>query len=1302
MTYRTAARITVLFGSLLVMLAVTSSPAFAQSAWWHLSSSDAPATLQSGSAKDEVQKLAVNATGGEVTVIEPLSLEEEEHGTGSTKFSAFAYNATHQEAQAALEEIYGAGNVRVTGGPVGKPAAVTELEPYEVTFVGELADRKLKPMNTALNLFGLEGEATVSELTQGASDGFIVLTAVNVGDGNVNPAVRPVEVSDVLPPGLKAVEVEGSAGDTFGGPGFSPTDTPLECSVVPVSCTYTGKSGTTLMAELPPYIPIEVRIGVLVLPGAKLGSEEVNTASIGGGESSVCKAVAEPVSSCQRVSSGAVAGVSISRPVTVGTQEAPFGVASYEMSPEEEGGALDTQAGSHPFQLTTTLALNQKLQRMPREAGAVPEVKPVALAKDLRFKLPPGLIGNPTPFPRCSLADFLSEKGQQGLSAENQCSPQTVVGVARITINVDTPLIRNGSFVVPLFNVEPAIGEPARFGFLGPGAPVLLNTSVRTGGDYGVTVSVMNITQTVEFVSSEVIFWGTPGDVRHNGMRGWGCLGAAVGRGVTGGNVTCNAFEEAHPPPLLALPTSCAAPLQTSVEADSWKERGVFQSYPTTEPLPALDGCNQLQFKPEVHVTPDGTAASTPTGLNVDIHVPQDLVLNPTGLAESNVKDISVALPPGVAVNPAGGDGLQACSEGQVGFTGAGPAESTESMRFTDAITEPFCPDASKIGTVTIHSPLIPNPVRGAVYLATQNENPFGSLIALYLVAEDPVSGFVFKSVGETHLSASGQVIGTFKNNPQLPFEDAELHFFGGERAPLTSPAHCGAYTTNATLTPWSGNAAATASSTFSVNSGPNGSPCPDASLPFSPSLTGGTTNINAGSFSPLTTTIGRADGNQDIQSVQLHMPDGLEGLLSGVKLCPEAQANEGTCGPDSLIGETTVSAGVGNDPVSVKGGRVYITERYAGAPFGLSIVNPVKAGPFDLEHDTSNPAQQPTCDCVVVRAKIEVDPHTAALTITTDQEGPHAIPHLIDGIPVQIKKVNVLVNRPGFTLNPTNCKPLALTGTIASDEGASSPVSVPFQATNCAVLKFQPKVTVSTGAKASKANGANLSFKISYPKGALGSQSWFNEAKFTIPRQFPARLTTIQQACLAATYEKDPEACPPASKIGHAVVHTQLLPVPLEGPVFFVSHGGAKFPDAVLHLKGYGVTFDLIGETLIKNGVTSATFRNTPDVPFESIEVTVPTGKYSEFGVNLPHESYNFCGQHLKLPTHFKASNGLEVNQETAVAVTGCKRLTRAQKLAAALKACHKKRGKKRAACQRAAHRNYGAKKAAKRKKKS
>jgi hypothetical protein len=1265
-----------LAGVLLASL-VWAACAFAEpSPWWHLTAGSRPTALHAGLARNEVQKVTVAAKGGEF-ILADLTKAQLAKGEFSDEpgdepdVVSFPFNAEPGVVQARLEEVYGAGNVEVSGGPGDE----TGSKPYVVTFKGGRGSQRVEEMQPFA--FGLTGTETVTETTRGRPDGEIVLTAANLGDASVNGETTPVSIVDKLPVGLKAVSIEAEAGENSFVAG---NRGPVPCSLGSLTCTFGGtysREGTIVAKTLPPYDQIEERIGVLV-EGATSG--ELNEASVSGGEA---------------------ANASIKRPIAVGGS-VPFGIEDYGLALEEEGGSSDTQAGSHPFQLTSTVTVNQAA-----------DANPAALPKDLSGALPPGLIGNPTPIPRCTIGQFLaivSEiEGVAGLEHTDECSAQSAVGVATVTVNEPTALKIN-TFTLPIFNLEPAVGEPARFGFLLPSTPVVLDAAVRTGGDYGVTVSSTNISQTAALLSVKLIFWGVPGDQRHDNARGWGCLGAARELKI---HLPCNAQRSHNPPPFLALPTSCTRnpgtgrpePLFTTLAGDSWEHPGARELLARFTMLP-VNGCNRLLFSPEVRVTPDGTAASTPTGLNVDVHVPQDSVLTTNGLAESAVKDISVALPEGVAVNPAGGDGLQACGEGLVGFEGFSELESEPGEPhpiFSAKLPEPlepgvnFCPDASKIGTVEISTPLLPpgQHVKGFVYLATQNQNPFGSLIALYLIAKDPISGFVFKAVGETHLTASGQVIGTFKKTPQLAFEDAELHFFGGERAPLATPARCGPYTTSATFTPWSGNEPVNSASTFNVTSGPNGGPCPGASLPFSPSLTGGAPNINAGAFSALTTTIGREDGQQDMQSVTLHMPAGLSGLLSSVKLCPEAQANEGTCGPESLIGETTVSAGVGNDPVTVKGGRVYITEHYAGAPFGLSIVNPVKAGPFDLEHDTSNPAQQPACDCVVVRAKIEVDPHSAALTVTTDPTGPHAIPHLIDGIPVQIKNVNVLVNRPSFTFNPTNCDPLAITGTISSDEGASQALSVPFQVTNCAVLKYTPHLSVSTAAHTSKANGASLLFNVTYPKGAMGTQSWFRYAKFELPRQLPARLTTIQKACLAATFESNPAACPAGSVIGHATVHTQVLPVPLTGPVYFVSHGGAKFPDAVVVLQGYGITVDLVGETFIsKAGITSATFRNTPDVPFESIEVTVPSGPFSEFGANLPAKAHgSFCGQKLIMPIIFKAQNGLEIHQNTPIAVTGCpKAKTRAQLLAAALTACRKKHGRGRASCEKAARKAYGA----------
>jgi hypothetical protein len=657
-------------------------------------------------------------------------------------------------------------------------------------------------------------------------------------------------------------------------------------------------------------------------------------------------------------------------------------------------------------------------------------------------------------------------------------------------------------------------------------------------------------------------------------------------------------------------------------------------------------------------------SASTPTGLTVDLHIPQDEGLVPTGLAESDAKSVTVALPEGVTVSPAAADGLLACTD----VAESGRLEGEIALNSAEAVT---CPNASKVATVTIKTPLLPDPLEGAFYLAAQNLNPFGSLLAMYVVAEDPKAGVLVKLAGEARLNeTTGQLVSKFET-PQLPFEDGIFHFFGGARAPLSTPPLCKGhpeeggqpaeegYKTTAVITPWSGNAPEEPTSEFDITSGPNGGPCPNgrpfspslAQLPFAPSLTGGTTNIQAGAFSPFTMTMSREDGNQDLRSVKLRMPPGLSALIAGVTPCGEEQANAGTCGPESEIGETTVSVGLGGDPYSVKGGRVYLTGPYQGAPFGLSIVNPAKAGPFDLEHDTANPNQDPACDCLVVRAKIEVDPTTADVTVSTEPEGPYAIPHILDGIPLQIKHVNVTVNRPGFTFNPTDCDPLGLSGTLASTEGATSTISVPFQVTNCAALAFKPKFSVSTSAHTSRKNGASLDVKLTYPNTPQGTETNIAKAKVQLPKRLPSRLKTLQKACTEQVFAANPAGCPPQSRVGMATAKSPLLPVTLSGPVYFVSHGGAKFPELVVVLQGDNVTIDLHGETFIsKKGITTSTFATVPDVPVSSFELKLPEGPYSALAA-----TGNLCKGKLALPTEFVAHDGAVIQQNTRIAVTGC-----------------------------------------------
>jgi hypothetical protein len=1086
-------------------------------------------------------------------------------------------------------------------------------------------------------------------------EGTIVVDAANLGDAMVNATEHPVTIVDKLPTGMTAtaIEPDGESASVGGTTNGKKVWEHTKCSTTPtvtVTCTYSGlpEEGSV---QLLAYEHLLISIRVTVAPGSGHGVNEVSVS--GGG--------APPLTSRHALA--------------LSDTPLPFGLESYEMTPEEEGGGLDTQAGSHPFQLTTRLAFNTDtvlVNHVGEEAA--PELEPIGtFVKDVRLALPPGLVGNPTPLPKCSMKVFVEEA-----RGGPKCPTNTVVGVAMpflsggVSPQVPPPVVRSArpeEYTEPLYALEPSVGEAARFGFPTAGGPVILDATVRTGGAYNVAISVSDITQAVEPIGSQVTFWGVPADRRHDTTRGLECLHQPEVTFL--GIITCAVQEK--PQPFLIMPTSCTGPLRTSIEGDSWAQPGQFTTpkeytFQNSEGEPvAQDGCNRLSFTPSIIVAPDGKQGSAPTGLTVDVHIPQDASLDPEGRAESTAKEVTVALPAGVVVNPAAADGLQSCGLGEIGLESPG---------------EQSCPEAAKIATVEIKTPLLPNPLVGAVYLAAQNANPFGSLVAVYLVAHDPVSGVLIKLAGEVKPDpVTGQLVARFPNIPPLPFEDGVFHFFGGSRAPLGTPALCGSYSATASIVPWSGNGAAAASSPpFEITSGPNGSPCSNP-LPFSPSLTTGSLNLQAGAFTPLTTTMSREDGQQALQGIQLHFPPGLSGLLSGVALCGEAQANEGTCGPGSLIGETTVSVGLGGNPFAVKGGRVYITGPYKGAPFGISVAVRAKAGPYDF-------------GTVVVRGRIEVDPSTAALTVTTDDTGPYRIPTILDGIPLQIKHVNVLINRPGFTINPTSCSKMAVMGSLVSTEGASSNLSVPFQVTNCATLKFAPKFSVSTNARTSKAAGASLTAKVSYPSAPQGTQANLTKVKVDLPLQLPSQLKTLQKACLAKVFEANPALCPPESIVGHAKVITPLLPVPLVGPAYFVSHGNEDFPSLTIVLQGYGVTIDLVGSTFIKKGITSSTFKTVPDSPFNSFELTLPQGKYAALAANLPANAHgSFCGQNLKMPTLLVAQNGLEIHQQTPITVTGCpKAKTRAQLYAAALTACHKKHNhSKRQACERQARRKYG-----------
>ncbi len=597
------------------------------------------------------------------------------------------------------------------------------------------------------------------------------------------------------------------------------------------------------------------------------------------------------------------------------------------------------------------------------------------------------------------------------------------------------------------------------------------------------------------------------------------------------------------------------------------------------------------------------------------------------------------------------------------------------------------------MGTVSIKTPLLDHELQGAAYLASQDTNPFASPLVLYLLVHDPISGVQVKLAGTVSPDpVTGQLTSTFANTPELPFEELKLHFFDGPRASLSTPPSCGSYATDASFTPWSAGPAAPASASFAITSGAEGSGCPNPAG-LAPAFNAQSTSTQAGAFTAFTLNLGHRDQDQPLSGMTIHLPQGVAAMLASLTPCPEPQASRGECGPESQIGQATAYAGLGPEP-DQQTGRVYLTGPYGGAPFGLSIATPAVAGPFNL-------------GTVVVRATINVDPNTAAVTITS------AIPTVVQGVgmapsgvPLQLKQLQVTVDRPGFEFNPTSCNKMAVTGTLTGSEGASAQVSSPFQVAGCQGLPFHPRLEVSTQGQASRANGASLTVKVTSQ--GLGVAN-IAKTKLTLPAALPSRLTTIQKACPDSVFQSTPAdpggACDEGSLIGEGIAHTPVLRAPLKGPAYLVSHGGAAFPDVEFVLKGEGILLVLDGKTDIKNGITTSEFNSVPDAPVESFEAILPMGPHSALSAYASASNpYDLCAANLAIPTVITAQNGAVIEPTTKITPQGCaavkssrtKKLTLAQQLAKALHACrtrYKHNHARRAACERKTHAAYTAK---------
>ena len=1046
-----------------------------------------------------------------------------------------------------------------------------------------------------------------------------------------------VAVADRLPEGLALVG-SGGVGGGLSGSGWA-------CSA-PTTAAFTCRrsDGLSPGASYP-------AITAFVHAASDTPPSLTNSATVAGGSAATAVTAYDPTS---------IAAV-------------PFGVDTLTTSVTNEAGDPFTQAGGHPFAANSTFVLNY----VPGDQAGELITAGGGTAKNVETELPPGFIGDPQNAERCTTPTQLI-----ACPAGSIVGYVSVVGNSATIVGGQAQPFRD-SEADPVWSLAPQPGNAAEFGFFlseKVQIPFILAAKVRSDGDYGITI----------------------GD-EYTGKNGPAPLSVSLtlcSNGVTGvnPNFSCaNTPQTGFRGPFLTAPTKCAgtAPV-TTMRVDSWEtadyvSKSVYNGTSLVEGAPSatesfVTGCNDLQFDPEVALKPSASAeggttqADEPSAATFALKVPQT---NEAGVdATPELENATVTLPEGMTVDPSAADGLQACSDSQFGLgSTTEPAEPAS------------CSLASQIGTVKVITPLLEKPLKGQVFLGEPECSPCsngdaedGRIFRLFLQIRSAERGVIVKLAGHvTANPATGRLRATFSQQPQLPFSELLLTFNGGARASLANPQTCGTFTTTTDLMPWStsglgglsgtepiaGTPDATPSSSFDVDWNGAGGACP--AMPFSPSFSAGSQTPAAGASSPFSVELGRQDREQDLSGITVSTPPGLLGKIAGIPQCSEAQANAGTCGPESEIGTTTVGAGPGPHPFYL-GGRVYLTGPDKGQPFGLSVVVPAVAGPFNL-------------GTVVVRASIAVNPSTGALTITADP-----LPQFVDGVQLRLRRINVEVNRPGFMLNPTSCAQQAVGATITAAQGGSSTISTPFEVGSCASLPFSPEFSASTQAKTSKVNGASLTVIVKSTTG----QANIGKVDVQLPRALPSRLTTLHKACTETVFDTNPAGCSGESIIGTAKAITPILNAPLTGPAYLVSHGGAAFPDLEFLLQGEnGVEIVLDGKTEIKGGITYSKFDSVPDAPISSFVTTMPEGPHSI----LAAPGGSLCGKSLVMGTTITAQNGKQIIQKTKIAVTGCaatkiKSLTRGQKLKRALHACrtkYKQKRHKRLACDRQARVRFG-----------
>jgi hypothetical protein len=878
--------------------------------------------------------------------------------------------------------------------------------------------------------------------------------------------------------------------------------------------------------------------------------------------------------------------------------QAGFSLINTWVSANASDGTFSRQAGAHPdLQTHIEFSHNQATNLLD---GNV---------KDVRVDLPPGVVGDPNATPKCALPLLVPVEN----TVAPRCPPETQIGVGFVS---EAPGVLSK---VPIYNMEHSDDVPGIFGFNYIGVGVFIQPQVRPT-DYGVSALSARISQVHTVFGADITIWGVPADPSHDTQRTDTThqLDDSTQCQFFGG--PCLVRSTAPRKPFFSNPTSCAdTPSSTTIIADSWQNPDVFDSVSFTADVDGTpfitDGCDRLAFDPDVSVRPLSHVADAPTGLAVDISIPQNQ--SPDGLATAHAKRVEVTFPQGMSVSPSSAAGLGACSPSQVGI--GNDQEAT-------------CPDTSRLGSIKIETPLLDNPVTGDVFLAKQDDNPFHSLLAMYIVAKGP--GFILKLPGKIDADeTTGRLVATFDNNPQLPFSKLSLNFRGGSQAALANPPTCGTYNTHIALVSWASSKTVGIDSPMTIDEG-----CDERT--FSPSVSAGTTNPAGGADSPFTLTVTRADRTQYLSRIGTTLPAGLLARLGSVEQCGEDQANAGTCGAASQVGSVSTLAGPGAQPLPVNG-RVYLTGPYHGAPFGLSIVVPTvgQAGPFDLGN-------------VVVRATIKVDRTTAQATVESDP-----LPSIIRGFPLRIRQARVTIDRPNFTFNPTSCAPKVITAGLSSLEGASTTLTVPFQALGCSDLAVDPKLSLRFTGKTATTDGTHPGIVAKLTDKPGGA----NIEKGVVKLPLSVALDPDNAQALCTPAQRDALACPPASIVGTAKA-LSVLPHPLTGPVYFVqglrkSKTGATvrtLPKLWIPLSGDGVTVDVNASSdvdVLNRLVT--TFDDLPDAPISEFDLSITGGKH---GIIVVSGKPGTCDRDKTVESQFTGQNGKVHESGTAATIEGCK----------------------------------------------